>query len=359
MRDLEAYVENCEGDLRYAPREFYEQLRDRVNLRALVDHAQAMLYRTTDIKGWIALHTVGSIVLAVTELGYSDALYQLDYALLVAGKAASEFERQLIEHLVEKLSSPENRLQYNWPETFPVPKLNSKELPCSMEQIDASRMDEIELMETMAVATKTPLVLRNMVSWWPALEKWTNPRYLAKGRLVPVEIGRNYTQHNWTQKVMILTEYIDEYVFKSNDPKGYVAQYDLFQSFLGSDFAVPDICHFSDNDPVINGWFGPEGTETPLHYDNCDNVFVQVVGYKYIRLYDPECNAYPDMALKNTSLVDVSRPLDHEYLSKFPQFPWEQYKEVVLGPGDALFIPKTWWHYVRSQTISISLSFWL
>ena len=31
---------------------------------------------------------------------------------------------------------------------------------------------------------------------------------------------------------------------------------------------------------------------------------------------------------------------------------------AVVGPGEVLFIPKGWWHHVRSLTPSISLSFW-
>jgi len=34
------------------------------------------------------------------------------------------------------------------------------------------------------------------------------------------------------------------------------------------------------------------------------------------------------------------------------------YVDCVLGPGDTLYIPVGWWHYVRSLSISFSVSFW-
>ena len=42
---------------------------------------------------------------------------------------------------------------------------------------------------------------------------------------------------------------------------------------------------------------------------------------------------------------------------------WEEFKkgkyvEGILEPGDGLFIPLGWWHYVRSLDMSFSVSFW-
>ena len=45
-------------------------------------------------------------------------------------------------------------------------------------------------------------------------------------------------------------------------------------------------------------------------------------------------------------------------MDRFPLLAEATFTEAVLGPGDALFIPAGWWHYVRSLSTSFSVNYW-
>jgi lysine-specific demethylase 8 len=189
---------------------------------------------------------------------------------------------------------------------------------------------------------------------------------------VPVEIGQTYVSEGWSQKIMPFKDFLNNHV-TSNDRQqlGYLAQHNLFQQIpdLRQDFTIPDLCYvdtgFLHNEPLINAWFGPKNTVSPLHTDPHHNIFVQVIGYKYIRIYpDTASNMYAreqenGLDMSNTSSIDLEKEYDEIFRSRFKEFPSDGYVEAVVGPSDAVFIPKGHWHYVKSLSTSFSISFWI
>ena len=73
----------------------------------------------------------------------------------------------------------------------------------------------------------------------------------------------------------------------------------------------PKVPYVATEEVIENIWMGPGGTKSPLHNDPYENIFAQVVGYKYFRLFPPKMTemVYPrgiegGIQMGNTSQVN-------------------------------------------------------
>ncbi|KAF2555157.1 hypothetical protein F2Q68_00017057 [Brassica cretica] len=214
--------------------------------------------------------------------------------------------------------------------------------------------------------TGTPVVITNCMAHWPARTKWNHLDYLtsvAGNRTVPVEVGKNYLCSDWKQELVTFSKFLER--MRTNRSTSveptYLAQHPLFDQIneLRDDICIPDYCFVGGGDlQSLNAWFGPAGTVTPLHHDPHHNILAQVVGKKYVRLYpsslQDELYPYSETMLCNSSQVD----LDNIDKNEFPKAVELEFMDCILEEGELLYIPPKWWHYVRSLTMSFSVSFW-
>ncbi|KAH7312902.1 hypothetical protein BKA65DRAFT_148617 [Rhexocercosporidium sp. MPI-PUGE-AT-0058] len=251
-----------------------------------------------------------------------------------------------------------------------------------------------------------PLIITGALDRWPACKEnsWKNPTYLLSKtiggrRLVPVELGRSYVDEGWGQKIVSFNDFMEQYILLDaktpTHATGYLAQHNLFTQIpsLRRDITIPDYCYTAPppphsssplaekhsrmpelGEPLLNAWFGPAGTISPLHTDPYHNILSQAVGRKYIRLYAPReseklyARGVEDggVDMENTSEVDIgllsgwdgTKQEKSDAHEKFPLFKEAQFVDCILEEGECLYIPIGWWHYVRSLSVSFSVSFW-
>ncbi|KAK9806685.1 hypothetical protein WJX73_008268 [Symbiochloris irregularis] len=213
----------------------------------------------------------------------------------------------------------------------------------------------------------SPLVLTGCMEEWPARVRWRNLDYLreaAGSRTVPVEVGQHYLAEGWGQSLMTLATFIDTHLQQPSSPAaggslGYLAQHALFDQIpaLAADIRQPEYCCLGEDDtPMVNAWFGPAGTVTPLHTDPHHNLLCQVVGSKYLRLYSAEdtehLSPFSQGLTTNSSQIDLEKIQDAESVAHLSCW------ECQLQAGEMLYIPPKWMHYVKALSTSFSVSFW-
>jgi lysine-specific demethylase 8 len=145
-------------------------------------------------------------------------------------------------------------------------------------------------------------------------------------------------------------------------PKFYVAQQNLsdvpaLQPDLGPPPTIVNTgkaSHYGTNLWLCSS----AGSESPCHHDPYQNILCQIFGEKEVILFAPSESEklYPAYGTlqKNTSLVDFENP----DFDSHPLFLKAVGYRAVLQKGDAVFIPKGWWHYCRAKEESCSVNFW-
>jgi len=195
-----------------------------------------------------------------------------------------------------------------------------------------------------------PLVLRGHADAWPARD-WTldglSDRF--PDAAVEVEIERDPSRHfegRWVERP--LSTFIAEVQAGPSNDHYCIARNKNLERALSPlllDIVVdPD--HFEARHLAGGSslWIGPAGTLTPLHYDTTNILFVQLVGQKRFWLVSPDWSG-------------LLFRLEGFYVrDDLVAVPPEAIHEVVLSPGDALFLPVGWFHRVAALSPSVSFS---
>jgi hypothetical protein len=105
-------------------------------------------------------------------------------------------------------------------------------------------------------------------------------------------------------------------------------------------------------------WLGPARTVTPLHCDYDDNLFAQIWGRKRIFLAPPHHDQF--LYVREANPILFGSPFDPEApdFERFPLARQAALVDVIVEPGDMLYVPAGWYHQVRALTFSLSSNRW-
>ena len=228
------------------------------------------------------------------------------------------------------------------------------------------------------ISANKPVVVEGVADRWPAVSRWT-PEFFETSYGDAVVSVRSwegdgpFDEPDAYLKNKVGVTRLGDFVKamrSAASPQRYVLALPLFKQFpqLRQDIEPPDAymgipSYYPEalrrrlkEEPRF--FLGPAGTVSALHFDGYHNFFAQVYGRKKFTLIPPEQSRlvyYPwDYPRTHYSPVNAGRP----DLGRFPLFREVTPLETIVGPGEILFIPVRWWHYVVALEESISLNFW-
>jgi hypothetical protein len=218
-------------------------------------------------------------------------------------------------------------------------------------------------------APARPLILAGEMAGWPALTRWT-PAYLAEtigaetiefqaDRSVDPLFERNKDAHRREAPFDAFIELVtrpgaanDVYLTAYNSARNEAALAPLRQDLGFLDKFL------SRNASHSNGmmWIGPAGTLTSLHHDLTNNLIAQLVGRKHVKLLPAsEVGRLYNQTHVFSEIADLEAPdLD---IARFPRLVGTRAYDVLLEPGEILFVPLGWWHQVRALDFSVTLTY--
>ena len=215
-------------------------------------------------------------------------------------------------------------------------------------------------------AANRPVVLLDGMRNCPALHRWS-PSYLKErfgNEFVEVMTERSHDQQyelncERHKTRMPLRRFVDQVQSAGETNDFYMVANNRslentgLRSLLDEIQVFDEILDNSNRRSKVFLWFGPAGTVTPLHHDALNVLLTQVVGSKLVTLIP----SFELPLIYNHVGVYSEVDLESPDLVRYPLFQQTSRMEVVLEPGQALFIPVGWWHHVRSLDVSISVSF--
>lgn len=115
----------------------------------------------------------------------------------------------------------------------------------------------------------------------------------------------------------------------------------------------------------VNLWLRHGPYKNPNHYDpnGADNLNVQVAGTKRWRLFGPDLAA---VLTVQPAMTSIHPPFMSSYAAApdeseaRPGFAEAEGFEAVVGPGQAIFVPAFWMHWVDAlaEEMTISVNYW-
>jgi hypothetical protein len=204
-----------------------------------------------------------------------------------------------------------------------------------------------------------PVVFTDLMADWPASKKWSVAYFKENyGDLMVPVVSSNFSKpgkgYLAADRNIPFREYLE--LMESGPSDLRIFAWNIFWKVpeLREDFRIPTIMDgFVDELPFL--FFGCEGSKVTLHYDvDMSHVFLnQIHGRKRVVLFSPDQSRHLyHLPFTVSSHVNILQP-DYD---RYPALSYVKGAEVMLEPGETLFIPRGYWHNIEYTDGGYSIS---
>lgn len=231
-----------------------------------------------------------------------------------------------------------------------------------------------EMFRDYIAPVGVPVVMRGLITKM-VLTKWTWGYIKTKYGHIKFDGVRQgeytgektKTGKNIVKRVSItLRDFVDVIInareSKEQEKQLYIAKKDLITSEdFAKEFNYPPFFSSAEKcflPPSI--WMGALGTYTQGHFDSKDNFVYQIIGRKKWYLYSPQDHNFLYF-VKNKGTLEWSSALDSldkPSIEKYPLYKYSNLIEVILEPGEVLYLPRGWVHAVENLEPAFMINLW-
>jgi len=209
------------------------------------------------------------------------------------------------------------------------------------------------------IALHTPVLITDFAAVSPALQRWT-PEHLAaryghkRVRVYDASFGDPGKNYMASIASMSFADFLRETLGEGRDLRMFLYNVASQIPELLDDVAFPDVgLRFSRR--FVYSFFGCKGCTTPLHYDiDMGHVLHMAIhGRRRVRLFAPD---QATALYRHPFTVRSYVNLDQPDFAAHPALKCARGYEVVVEPGQALFMPSGYWHEFHYLDAGFGLS---
>ena len=241
-----------------------------------------------------------------------------------------------------------------------------------LDELDCTAHDAAFDLKTRIIDRVRPVVLRGLVRDWPVCRAAARSRQALDSYLrgfagaaqtevfvgPPAIAGQYYygdgpEGFNFERVSATFAQALDLIAARCADPA-------LGSAYLGSLMTAHYLPGFAQANPLPGMdataqpriWIG-NASRVAAHYDAFDNLACVVAGTRRFTLFPPD--AIGDLYVGPIDHTMAGQPVslaaaDPDPGDRYPRFARARARALVaeLGPGDALYMPKLWWHQIEA-----------